>query len=204
MNPIKYIRGSKNRASEIKDIFHKLNVKDVDKWEFAAEYYLYYIDNNIVNVVEESSSLGQLLIYHGEEIELPDEKKLPQTWEEWVKMNSYIKEEFYINTLSEVIVQNHFEKRGKFNYNNLSSKEDAEGILALIKLKRLRDYYNDGWEPHWEDGIEPKYCIELSSNKIIKSTCYNCNNFLAFRTHELRDEFMNNFSDLIEKAKMWL
>lgn len=60
MKPIKYIRGNKERASEIKDIFHKLNVKDVDKWGFATEYYLYYIDNNIVDVVEKSTSLGQL------------------------------------------------------------------------------------------------------------------------------------------------
>lgn len=106
--------------------------------------------------------------------------------------------------MSKVCYQHYSERLIERDCINLSNCKDAEGLLALIKLKRLRDSYNEGWEPRWEDGNEAKFCIELSSNKIINSTCYNCNTFLAFRTKELKDEFFNNFKELIEKAKMWL
>lgn len=203
MNPIKYIRGNEERANEIEQIFRNLGAKNAEIRNFKSENFIYYLQDDSIHVINDRDILSQYLLEFGEEIKLP-EKGLPKTWEEWVKLNSTVKNEFYINTLSMVEVQNNSGDRSKYNYNNLSSKEDAEGLLALIKLKRLRDCYNDGWVPRWEDGNEPKFCIEFKENKIINSSCYNCNNFLAFRTKWLRDKFLNNFRDLIEKAKMWL
>lgn len=204
MEKIKYIKGNKDRAEEIKQVFINLSALNDEAYDFNRDFLFYYIKDNRINVIRINDPLSQLLIKYGEEIELPKKNELPKTWEEWIKTNPYIKEEFYISTLSTVDVQNNYRKRSKYCYNNLSSKEDAEGLLALIKLKRLRDCYNDGWKPDWEDDMQPKFCIELVFNKTNCVTCWNTHAFLSFKNAELRNEFLNNFRELIEKAKMWL
>ena len=204
MKPIKYIRGNKDRAEEIKQVFCELGATNAEILNLDSDYLFYYIENKHVYEININNPLSQLLIKYGEEIELPEKRKLPKTWEEWVETNPYIEEEFYISTLSTVDVQDNYGDRSKFCYNNLSTKEDAEGLLALIKLKRLRDCYNDGWEPDWEDGTQLKFCISLNCNEIIPYSSHHQHYFLAFRTQELRDEFLYNFRDLIEEAKMWL
>lgn len=203
MKPIKYIKGNNDRAKEIKQVFCELGATNAEFLNLDSDYLFYYIENKHVYTININDPLSRFLIENGEEITLPEKKELPKTWEEWVKTNPYVKEEFYINTLSEVEVQDNHGDRSKFCYNNLSSKEDAEGLLALIKLKRLRDCYNDGWEPDWEYD-ENKFCIEFSENKIESTKHITDKTFLVFRTEELKDEFLNNFRDLIEKAKMWL
>lgn len=205
MKPIKYIRGDNYKVNEIKDSFLKLGAHNTNEFEFSNEQLVYYLDdNNYVYSYNINKPLAKLLLKYGEEIKLPEKNELPKTWEEWAKTNPYIKEEFYISTLSTVEVQDNYGNRSKFCYNNLSSKEDAESLLALIKLKRLRDCYNDGWEPDWKDGTKLKFCISLNCNEIIPHSFHHQHYFLAFRTQELRDEFLNNFKDLIKKAKMWL
>jgi hypothetical protein len=204
MEKIKYIRGQKNKTKEIRKIFRDLGAINADRNNYDDLTKLYYLDYDTVNIISKNKSLGRLLIKHGEEIKLPKKKKkLPKTWEEWVELNPTIKEEFYIHTLSTVESHNH-DKRCTFHYNNLSSKEDAEGLLTLIKLKRLRDCYNDGWQPDWGDETKLKFCISLNYNNITSHSTWCQQHFLAFRTLELRDEFLNNFEDLIAKAKMWL
>ena len=60
---------------------------------------------------------------------------------------------------------------------------------ALIKLIILRDYYNDGWQPDWEDD-EWKYFIEYYRGKLsVERTCGN-NRVLAFKSSEIRDKFL--------------
>lgn len=85
--------------------------------------------------------------------------------------------------------------------NLLPSKSDAEGILALIQLIQLRDCYNNGWKPDWENGQNAKYTIYCIANSIATGTNNTNLRVLSFKTRELRDEFLTNFEDLIETAK---
>ena len=73
--------------------------------------------------------------------------------------------------------------------------------MALAQLCQLRDRYNDGWKPNWEYKGEMKYCIEFFKERISKENYYSIRKVLCFKTPELRDEFLENFKDLIEIAK---
>ena len=81
------------------------------------------------------------------------------------------------------------------------TKEEAEACLALAQLCQLRDRYNEGWKPHWEDYNETKYCIEFCQGRIETIDRVNCHKILTFKTEDLRDKFLENFKDLIETAK---
>ena len=74
---------------------------------------------------------------------------------------------------------------------------------ALRKLCYLRDAYNG--EPladwcDWSDGTT-KYCICFYKDEISKPPYRNTRKILAFKTEKLRDEFFENFRELIETAK---
>jgi len=134
----------------------------------------------------------------------PIKKKLPKTWEEfcktypkkerdcWVNSNSKI-ENIYYSTNQE---RNNIEDR-----NLLPNKKYAEAMLALCQLIQLRDCYNNGWIPDWTDDCNPKYCIIIFHNHILKSILSETSTILAFKTEELRNEFLTNFKELIEVAK---
>ena len=80
------------------------------------------------------------------------------------------------------------------------SHELAQAIKALAKLIFLRDYYNEDWEPDWRDD-NSKYCIEIYQGRII-SECYRgTSRVLAFKTQEIRNEFLREQKELIEIAK---
>lgn len=71
---------------------------------------------------------------------------------------------------------------------------------ALKKLVIIRDYYNEGWKPNWEDD-EWKYFIEYYRGKLdVERTCGN-GRVLAFKTKEIRDKFLEEQKELIEIAK---
>ena len=71
---------------------------------------------------------------------------------------------------------------------------------ALKKLVILRNYYNEGWKPNWEDD-EWKYFIEYYRGKLdVERTCGN-GRVLAFKTKEIRDKFLEEQKELIEIAK---
>lgn len=79
----------------------------------------------------------------------------------------------------------------------LMSKDVLE---ALRKLVILRDYYNEGWQPNWEDD-EWKYFIENYRGKLdTEGTCGN-GRVLAFKTKEIRDKFLEEQKELLEIAK---
>lgn len=130
------------------------------------------------------------------------ERSLPKTWEEAYTKYLCNTTIYYIGTNSEI--QHHIEPipaNVVFNKNALLSQERAEEVLALIQLITLRDIYNDGWEPDWDNHDETKYCIYGWSNIIDIDIFSSDHAILAFKTEELRDEFFKNFKDLIEKAK---
>ena len=124
------------------------------------------------------------------------ERELPKKWEDLGGVNG-----FYINAQSDINPYYDSEIKGTTSKNIFPTKEEAEACIALAQLCQLRDRYNDGWKPDWEDENEVKFNIFYCGNKIIESSCHLSNSLLAFKTEELRDKFLENFRDLIETAK---
>lgn len=136
------------------------------------------------------------------EILQESEKTLPKTWKEAYKKYLCNTTIYYIDTNSEIKQYTKLiPANAVFNKNALLSSERAEEVLALIQLITLRDIYNDGWEPDWDNHDETKYCIYGWSSTITIGPFVSEHCILAFKTEELRDEFLRNFKDLIEKAK---
>lgn len=140
------------------------------------------------------------------EIEIPDgyeidqlafkkiEKKLPKTWEELGT-----KEGYYIGNCSKIgfTIEQHCIPHNK---NIFPTKELAEASLALAQLLQLRDAYNDGWVADWSDRSK-KYVIGVTYNEFRLDCYYNNQYVMNFKTAEIRDEFFENFNDLLETAK---
>lgn len=123
-----------------------------------------------------------------------------KSWEEFCKNHPKCGGEFYITSSSSILGMNrgwnrHFEDAS----NCLATKEDAEGILALIKLTRL----HDEWLP---DEYDQKACIVIykCDNEIGISTIFANKKLLSFPTSEMAHEFIKCFKDLILKAKKFI
>lgn len=116
------------------------------------------------------------------------EKKLPKTWNE------------YVNNFGKVQFVNCF-RDNTISYNGVTlSGKYLEQLFTLFKLIKLRDCYNDGWNPDW-GSREYKYVVYSMKGKIICYESVDHQHVLAFKTNFLRDEFLENFKDLIEQAK---
>lgn len=62
--------------------------------------------------------------------------------------------------------------------------------------------YNQGWVPDWKDINEKKYTIYVFRSEIAKeANSFSSLSPLFFKTAELRNHFLENFRDLIEKLK---
>lgn len=90
------------------------------------------------------------------------------------------------------------------NRNIRRAKEQAEACVAMAQLSQLMYIYNNGREPDWTDNNNNKYCIEYYGDNISVDTYYYTCKFLAFKTAEIRDKFLENFRELIEIAKVLL
>ena len=130
------------------------------------------------------------------------EKELPKSWDDLEIISG-----FYVDSLSRVI-KTSGEIYTEENYKNtFPTKEEAKACLALAQLCQLRDRYNNGWEPDWENGAQNKFIIYIHPNnkilfdKISANTHAISRHLLTFKTEELRDKFLENFRDLINTAK---
>lgn len=111
------------------------------------------------------------------------EKQLPKTWEEYTKSN-----EWKIPFVSSQV--------------GFRSEEQCEAVEALAQLSQLREVYRDGWKPDYSSPASEQYCIiieDLDNLRILKY--YYLNFFLSFQSHEIAQQFLDNFRDLILKAK---
>lgn len=118
---------------------------------------------------------------------------LPKTWEELKNIYGY-----YISSSSEITPSSVI---NAINYtkNIFPTKELAEAVLALAQLLQLRDKYNGDNKGFIL--LEDNFCIHNYNNSIHLSLLLTGNAILAFRKKELRNEFYENFKDLIEIAK---
>lgn len=104
-------------------------------------------------------------------------KRLPNTWEEYEAM--YDKGEY----------------RSK-------SYKYVDAFSALHKLIQLRDCYRQGWLPLPKEEKIYAVCWDHERDYIVSDTFYSYyNRVLSFQTEEIRDQFIENFRDLIELAK---
>ena len=125
------------------------------------------------------------------------EKGLPKTWGDLEGIGGYYTDS---NSYVDRLPFQPFSTREKTR-NTWPTREEAEASVALAQLCQLRDRYNGGWKPDWTSEYDEKWIIFPSMGKIITGSNYTSGRVLSFKTRELRDEFMKNFSDLIEKAK---
>ena len=118
------------------------------------------------------------------------ENKLPMSVEEIPNRKG-----FYIDSSSKILCGG---SKGK---NNISTYERAEAFLALMQLVKLRDAWNGDWKADWKDSGENKFTISVCENKIIYLWYWSEYHVLHFKSEQLRDQFAEQFKDLIETAK---
>ncbi len=125
--------------------------------------------------------------------------ELPKSWEEFCKNNPVKKNEYFIDGNGEIICA--AEKHRTTNLKNiLPNKETAEAFLALMQLIQLRDCYRQGWKPDWISG-DYKHTLSYGRHSLTVDYTYWDNRILTFQSSSICYEFMENFRDLIEKAK---
>lgn len=129
----------------------------------------------------------------------PIKKELPKTWEELECVKGYM-----VDDNCNLVCCN-----DTYSYLNprviWPTKELAYASIALAKLLQLRDHYNDGWKPDWNDSNKGKFSIQIYYQEIEIQTHYGpLTRVLTFKTHDLADEFLRNFGQLIETAKILL
>lgn len=97
--------------------------------------------------------------------------------------------------------------RDKYAYFDLAGRNilypkgiSPEVFEALRKLVILRDYYNEGWQPDWEDD-KNKFCISVEKGKPCLELWLNTSRVLAFKSHEIAYNFLEEQKELLEKAK---
>lgn len=130
-------------------------------------------------------------------------RKLPKTWEEFCEMYSVTKKEYYIDDFSRVLKRTEVRdcRDSEEDKNMLPDRATAEAVLALCQLIQLRNAYNGDWVPDWTDERKEKYTIEFYKDEIFSGKVSSTPNILTFKSRELRDQFLENFGDLIEKSK---
>ena len=119
--------------------------------------------------------------------------ELPKTWEDLKNISGYL-----VSGFSEIIPSSLINASDSTK-NRFPTKELAEAVLALAQLLQLRDRYNN--DNKGFIFLKNNYCITFVNNSIQKSVYFHSQRILAFRTRELRDEFYDNFKELIEIAK---
>lgn len=129
--------------------------------------------------------------------------ELPKTWEEFCS-HFNTRREYYIDIDSSIkdIEDNY--RDPLYDRDMLPSKKAAEAHLALMQLHQLRDCYRQGWKPDWSSCTN-KYCIckRYTRNGVSQISIESLNNhqtFLSFQSKSIAEEFIENFSSLIEEA----
>ena len=93
----------------------------------------------------------------------------------------------------------------EYNNNVFLSEKEARSALAMAQISQLMPYYGGAiTDEEWESkDISKIYTIERIGNKIFRRTShFNMYQYLAFRTKEQRDSFLNNNYRLVKDYLM--
>ena len=101
-------------------------------------------------------------------------------------MAENIKKGIYVSILNEI---------------ELPDEKTACAFEALAKLIWLRDYYNEGWQPDWNNSKQTKYTIEVYLDEMWCDNYTTVKKILSFRTDKIRDKFLEEQKELLEIAK---
>lgn len=136
------------------------------------------------------------------------ERQLPKSWEEFCEMYPLLDNEVSIDPEDCTVYDRYSPSSDRTHRDcqsdilTLQNRATAEAVLALCQLIQLRDAYNGDWVPDWTEDATEKYFITMDSETISRESYYTCPvSPLYFKTEDLRDEFLRNFSPLIEKLK---
>ena len=75
--------------------------------------------------------------------------------------------------------------------------------MALLKLLFLRDYYNEGWQPNWDDSSS-KYVVYIKVDNgynFIIDYRAKYPRVLHFKSKEIAEKFLKEQKKLLEIAK---
>ena len=108
----------------------------------------------------------------------PIVKELPKSWEELEQIKGF-----------------------KIDKRTFVTIEQGRASEALAQLSQLRKVYRGDWEPDWSDKSQVKFTIYFRESRIEINEVYYAGCFLSFQSAEVRDLFLENFRELIEKAK---
>jgi DNA/RNA endonuclease YhcR with UshA esterase domain len=123
-------------------------------------------------------------------------KTFPKTWEELERINGYC------TSISSEIIQVKGIRGFTIAHKNVfATKEQAEASIALAQLSQLKKVYNGDWEADWEDSKTRKYVIYFNKNKMDIAGLINSSEFLSFKDYKTAELFLENFKELILKAK---
>jgi hypothetical protein len=122
--------------------------------------------------------------------------ELPKSWEDLENLKG-----FYVGNTSDVVMTSDNVRKGKINHFIFATKEQAEASIALAQLSQLRKVYRQGWVPDWTDEGSDKYCIRYYSLEAAIDCLLTIECFFSFQSREIAEQFLENFRDLIEKAK---
>lgn len=116
-------------------------------------------------------------------------------FEQGPPLSTYEEAVQWLNKNSEDMIIN--DSEGEDLYIN---KESEEAFKALKKLVILREFYNEGWEPDWEEE-DVKYTIFVAKGELDTGDTYYFNTVLYFKDDRVRDRFLREQWDLLETAK---
>lgn len=125
------------------------------------------------------------------------EKELPKTWEECITKIKDLECIYSNGDIDEV----DFNFGIVYDHVNDIPKGLGKPVLALMQLLVCREVYRQGWKPNWKDENENKYCIVCNSTKITGAINATICKILSFQSAKIRDQFLENFKELIEEAK---
>lgn len=118
------------------------------------------------------------------------DKPLPKKWEDLESI-----EGFYINEDSAIISMPKIIYKDSRQRNVYHTVKQALSSRVKSKLSQVMAVYNGNWVSDWSDADQEKHTIERVGSDINVFTRYRKHQFLAFKTSELRDEFLRNFKE---------
>ena len=196
-------------CKENKNLEETQSKRDIDKSEFVIKHMILpnKVDDNLEYEIIDGYEFDK--IDNNKIILKPIKSNYPKTYKECcgVLMGKTNFSEFNLVPIK-------YSDTTKFDNSISYDAPHIEHINNLYKLIICRDAYwkiagkqmglDKPWKPDWCNEDKLKFCIACSYGTIDKTVKVVWNSILSFPTEEMRDEFLNNFKDLIEQCKKLL